>query len=520
MNGKMQQSEGGLSGRPVEKIRQWLRPLWVGGAVVCAALLYSTHLRGDLYGDEWGHTHKVITSADFWKTLADPSMCHPPLYFVLAKLCYSTTGVLWAIRLPSLLSALGAVLLLGKATRELLGREYEILALWLGAFSPFLLEFAAEGRAYAMLMFFSAGTLWTFWRFLEHENRATTAALLAFCIGGAVTHYFFQFQLIALAAYYLLTRRRITRYSASAGLLVGTVTGILFVATFILQSAKFRDSLQVDWVARYFSVPNFLARLPIAVMFGYSTFWLEYLDPARNVPLRLVYHNALLLLPTTLSLLGIVVGWVLLLWRREKWAGLLTMAIAIPVLFGVAASVSGLYLIREKHLAVIWAPSLLLALRAFGLVRAWRVGWAAIGCYVVVCGVSILHFVFQPNEYSRREDWTGLRNELKARTRDGDIVMAYSQWTLRRPEFGWTVVPGLARKIDLRADRPANMSLKDFVHHTIHAAPGQVFFVCYGTDRHGADPEGVALTAMFRERKVMARRFGRGLTLYTAQGGS
>jgi hypothetical protein len=185
-------------------------------------------------------------------------------------------------------------------------------------------------------------------------------------------------------------------------------------------------------------------------MFGFCTFHLEeYLGPASNVPLRAVYDNVLLAVPTTVWLLGLTGGWIWLLRRREKWSGLLTVAIIIPVLVGVALTVSWFPVLREKHLAVIWGPSLLVGLRVLGLLRRSRAGWIVIGCYVAVCGVSIFHFVFQPNEYSRRDDWTGLRRELEARVERGSVVMAYNKWMLRRPESGRTIVPAGVREIDV-----------------------------------------------------------------------
>lgn len=145
----------------VMKHREVRDVLFVAGLLI-ALYLYSFHLSGDLYGDERGHTYTVVATGDFWSNIQDPSMCHPPLYFMLAKLSYNLTGKPWGIRIPSILFALGTVMILSFSAKRILGKRFFLPTLWMAVFSPFILEFAAEGRAYSMLIFFSVGTIWAF----------------------------------------------------------------------------------------------------------------------------------------------------------------------------------------------------------------------------------------------------------------------------------------------------------------------------------------------------------------------
>lgn len=150
--------------------------------IAIGLILYLVHIKTDLYGDE-NSTFLLVSEGHILENLASPALCHPPLYFIVAKMCFTLIGYHWAIRVPSVLAAVGTVLLIGQTARLVYGRRVAHWAVWLAALSPIMIEFAAEGRPYAMLAFFSTALMYTLLRFLESENWKTTILLSASVIG-------------------------------------------------------------------------------------------------------------------------------------------------------------------------------------------------------------------------------------------------------------------------------------------------------------------------------------------------
>jgi uncharacterized membrane protein len=362
-------------------------------ALLTALFLYSFHISSDLYGDERGHTYNVVATGDFWTNIQDPSMCHPPLYFMLAKLSYNLIGKPWGIRIPSILFALGTVIILSFGAKRILGERFFLPAAWMGALSPFLLEFAAEGRAYAMLIFFSVAMTWALFEFLQCENVKNMLILIFIAICGALTHYFFWLQMVFAGAYYLIVRKHISRYALGVLAIVLIVLAPLASTLFVSQEGNFTKYLQVSWSETYLNIPNFISRLPVALTYGYSTFSLPNLDPARNFSLRVLLDNWFLSLLVLISFVGIIYAWVRLALEKTKWFWLLFLGIVIPSLLGLVGGTLGFYLIREKHLAVVWGSYsmlLLLALHYLGRTKAW---FLVIICYTAV--VQIPSFFMQ-----------------------------------------------------------------------------------------------------------------------------
>ena len=483
-------------------------------ALLVALFLYTVHLTSDLYGDEQGHTYKVIAEGDLWSNIRDPGMCHPPLYFMLAKLSYEITGKSWGMRIPSIIFAIGTVILVSFAARKILGERFFLLAAWLAAFSPFLLEFSAEGRAYAMLMFFSVAMVWAFVTFLQTENTRNMLILAGISICGALTHYFFLFQLAFLGIYYLIARRRMSRYAWG---ILGIVASILLPFVYILfleQNAQFTEHLQVSWFKEYFSVFNFVARLAVALTVGYNTFRLQNMDPARNFTFQILRDNWILVLLTLATFGGIVYAWVRLALARKKWFWLLTFGILIPVGLGLLGAASGFYLIREKHLAAVWVCYFLILLLALDYLARTKVGWLVIPCYAVVVFMSIFHYAIYPNEYSRRMDWTGLNRTLEREMSDSDCLLSYID-NLQYLSLGkMKVLDRDVKRISLRTDRPPDMSLSRFADQIDKSVDGTVFIVNNETDRHIVDPSSEVTRTLKTSRRVSEHRFGRNLILH------
>jgi hypothetical protein len=506
-----------------KKMRLWppakMRYLGISNVLFLAALLtalflYSFHLSSDLYGDERGHTYTVVATGDFWANIQDPSMCHPPLYFMLAKLSYNLIGKPWGIRIPSIVFALGTVIILPLVAKRILGEHFFLPTAWMSALSPFLLEFAAEGRAYAMLIFFSVAMTWALFEFLQGENAKNMLTLIVIAICGALTHYFFWLQLIFAASYYLTVRRHVSRYGFGVLAIVLMVLAPLGSSLFGTQEENFTKYLQVSWSETFFSVPNFIARLPVALTYGFSTFDLPNLDPARNFSFQVLFDNWFLSLLVLISFVGIIYACVRLALEKKKWFWLLFLGVVIPSLLGLVGGTLGFYLIREKHLAVVWGSYSMLLLLALHYLSRTKGGFLVMGCYAVVVIVSIVHFIAYPNEYSRRMDWTGLNRALEGKINHSDSILFYASDPQSLSLGKMKVLDDNFRIVNLEVDRPKGISLEEFVEQIDKSTEGKIFLINNETDRHMVDPNSEVIKTFMSTRMVSESRFGRNLILY------
>ena len=480
-------------------------------AVTIAAVAYSWHITSDIYGDE-GHTYQVVATGDFAEQLSNPEMVHPPLFFVCARLGYMIVGHPWGIRLPSVLFALGTIVLVAIAAKRILGLRYVLAAAAVTASSPFLLDFAAEGRPYALLCLLSIAFVIAFFEFLRAESIRTTAAVAAVAVAGLFTHLAFSFTLVFGAAYYLVTKRRVTRHAAAA-------VGVSLIVVAILLSFMMDDmafSMKATSKAResHLNIPNFLSRLPVALTYGFCTFKLPDLGAGRNVTSSMVRDNVLLVSLALLSFAGMVVAVAVAWIKRTAHVGLLACGVIVPILAGIVAGLIGFFYIREKYFAGILGFYLLLIALALVRLAKRRIGWPVVAAYVVVVSVSIGHYILSPNEYSRRVDFSGVNEAIGRRIADGDAVVLFKTLGVRglEPSQMNHIAEGTIHIIRRGSDEavsPADRALE-----IQRQTDGTVFLVSREVGRNFVDPGGDVLRSLQQGRTTEATRFGRNLTLY------
>ena len=163
-----------------------------------------------------------VTRAVF---LSDTS---PPLYYVLLSAWTRLAGTGdAALRLFSTLCALVCLPLFWLVGRELGGRTTALSAAALFAFSPPALYFATEGRMYALTWVFTLGLAWLALRLGRDDDPGwpLLSAWIAVGAAGLLTHYFFAFVWLAVAAWLWLhpgrlRRSRLVAASVLTGLIV------------------------------------------------------------------------------------------------------------------------------------------------------------------------------------------------------------------------------------------------------------------------------------------------------------
>jgi len=474
-----------------------------------AACLYTVHLTSDLYGDE-GSTFGVVSDGSFLANLMSPQLCHPPLYFVAAKVCYVLTGRPWSIRLPSLLCALGTVVLVMRMAFRIYGRGVALLALWLVALSPLLVEFAAEGRPYAMLAFFSTALAYQLWCFLRHEDWKSMLLVSGYVAGGLLTHYIFVVHAAFAACYYLVRRRRFTKYSVGALLIVSPVLVLLTLG--LMHNAAQSAELARHSPKQLSSLLNFLARLPIALSFGFCTFRLPNLDFARNVAAGVFRDNILMMIPMTLALIGLSLTMFRLLLRKREWVGFLLCSIVVPGVLLLLGVLGGCFVAREKYLIGVVGTYMVLVAVAFdGARRSWKLRGIAVA-YLLVVAVSLVHYTVYPNVYSRRMDWTGVRELLHAEMAKGDALVFYRAESDATRQVG-PDTEGI-KIIDIQAEAQKGYDIADIVGELAGVCLGRVFLVNNEIHRVYLDPRQQVVHSLKKERSFERHDFGRNLSVY------
>lgn len=502
----MARSQETIAKLPAEEntILVWL--LWAV-PILIALGLSTVHARGSLYSDEW-HAYESVTRPDFWSHLISPSMSHPPLYFLLAKLSHDVIQQPWAIRIPSIISAMGFVVMFPIALGRIFSLQAQRLAIWTAATAPFLFEFASEGRPYAMVMFLSLAYIYVLWLFVQNESWSRLISLSAITILGLLTHHFFVLLIAGAGLSYLAIRRRITSFSAAyLGLLV--CCGVA-VAPLMISHASHLAGETANWIpaSENFRAINFLARLPMALTFGYSTFYLPALDYGRNVGIDALRNNIPLAVLAVAWMLAALFAAFSAFGRWPTQMKLLVGCTAVPILLSVVAGQLGVFLVREKYLAIIFPATLLLTTISLHRLSTSRAGKLFAVTYSSVVIISLCHFAFWPNIYTRRSNWEGVSRSIKAQLHPGDQVVYYHFREGHDP-------------LKLNAD-PAAVDIGDVVSKNrsisslareMHQTSATIFLIDDEAMRNGIDPKGEFQSELQRFRTGNVTYFGRNLRL-------
>ena len=172
-------------------------------AVVPGAVLRFATMDVQSFGHDEAVTAGRVLMPGLADTLAivDESERAPHLYYLVAWLWSRPFGV-GEVGLRSLSALLGTATIpfAYLAARTLVSRRAAGLTAWLVAVSPFLIFYAQEARAYALVAFFGTVALWFFARALrEPRVRDLAGWALVSCLALS-THYFAVFPFLAEAA--------------------------------------------------------------------------------------------------------------------------------------------------------------------------------------------------------------------------------------------------------------------------------------------------------------------------------
>jgi mannosyltransferase len=190
----------------------------------------------------------------------------PPLYYVLAWVWARIAGTgEVGLRSLSALAGIATVPLLYLAGRRLAGQVAGLIAAGLAAVSPFLIWYAQEARAYALVVLLCAASLLLYLRAREHPTAGRLAACAAVSGAAVATHYFAVFVVVAEMALLLADTRyraRIRAVAAGAGVAV-------VVAALVPLALEQRATGRTNWIA-HLPLGDRLGQLPLHFLAGFG----------------------------------------------------------------------------------------------------------------------------------------------------------------------------------------------------------------------------------------------------------
>ena len=345
--------------------RPWSVPVGVGVLVLAGLLLRLALMDDSFFGDEVS-TYFVVRDHDLGGVLElvrSEQEQTPPLFFVLAWLAGELNTDSSLLRLPSLLAGVAlipVVYLLGARTA---GRAAGLLAAALVTFSPFLIFYATEARAYAVMTLCASLAALGLVAGLQTGGRRWWALYAVASCLAMYTHYTAVFVLAALALWALVACRAQWRWIAGAN----AAAAVAFLPWLGEYRADDADGA-AELIAKLHPLTWDNATTDLAKIFAGVPFQELGITPGR-----------IILLVIGAGVLVAAAGYAMA--RRAgdepprplRWTGLLLVgALAAPVLGGIV-SLLGPSIFSSRNLITAAPMALLLAATlAVGARGLWR----------------------------------------------------------------------------------------------------------------------------------------------------
>lgn len=331
----------------------------------------------------------------------------PPLYYALAWIWTQLVGTgPWGLRSLSALAGVATIPVAYLVGRELRGGRTGLVAAALVAVNPMLIWYSQEARAYALLAFFCAVSLYYCVRALRESERRDFIWWGVFSALAMATHYFAVFP---LAAEVLLLLRRRGRAALSGLWIVALATALLAPLAYHQMSYG-----HAEWIGK-FSLGHRLGETAITFAIGETG---DIIGQAERVG------------PAVVPLLLIGAAFALLLVRGardERRAAFIPFAVGaaglgIPLLLAIGSASKDFVLAR--NLLPTLVPLLVVVAIGLTAARARRLG-GTIAAVLVAYSLAFSVWV-NFDEELQRPDWQAVAEHLGA----PDAPRATVTWVL------------------------------------------------------------------------------------------
>jgi uncharacterized membrane protein len=456
------------------------------------AILRFYHLGyNSLWLDEVSTLNFAIKSIpDIWQATTAGEF-NPPLFYWAehVMLFFGNSEVVLRF-IPALLGVL-TIPLIYLAGKEFMDRNTGIIAAAAFTFSPFLIYYSQEARAYSMMLFFVAFSMVFYFRGLKN-NDFMDWALFGILSALAFWSHFYALVIIGalvLYALYELLPKIKSSLSAARPLACSCVIFVFICFPLILATIQL-------FMKRTASAPTFGIQGPGIII---QTF--VQLSAIIPVP---GYEIALLLL-SLLFIAGIVQAFLL-----DKNKGIFLVTITL-LTFVISNFLSYRIPMQPRYLiflAIVYFIAIALSYRLLcTLTKSRGVVYGFIALLVIINAPMLAAYYSGPI----KEDWRGFSGELKQMTRQGDLVV---------------VVPGyMSQPLDYYYSNTSDQTLEYSAYtaadlQVINAQKSNktVFFVVTD-DISAANPEGDAVTWLDENTQVIGSYQGANTNIYLLRSG-
>ena len=415
----------------------------------------------------------VKTIPDIWQ-FTTAGEFNPPLFYWAehVMLFFGNSEVVLRF-LPALLGVL-TIPLIYLVGKEFMDRNVGIIAAAAFAFSPFLLFYSQEARAYSMMLFFVTFSMFFYFRALKN-NDTRDWALFGILSALAFWSHFYAMVIIGALVLYALyellpkikSSPRVVKPLICAGVIFGLICLPLILVTIQL------------FTKRTASAPTFGIQGPGLIL---ATF--EQISGSE------VAMYLLLLL----FIAGIVQAFLL---DKNKGIFLVTlpvMTFVISNFLSYKIPMQPRYLI---FLAIVYFIAIALSCKLLlTLMNSRGVVYGFIALMVVINAPMLVNY------YSgfTKEDWRGFSGQLQQLTRPGDFVV---------------VVPGdVAQPLDYYYSNKSDQTIEFLAYNASHLKAindqknNNTLFFVVTSDISAANPEGDAVAWLNQNTKSMGQNTG------------
>ncbi|HET7418255.1 MAG TPA: glycosyltransferase family 39 protein [Solirubrobacterales bacterium] len=438
---------GSLGRRLAAVVRARSRVFWVvaGLTALGAALRFAT------LGLQSYHHDEIVTASRVLRVGFGHAMdavgfseSAPPLYYALAWVWTQFAGNgEWGLRSLSAFAGVATIPVAYLIGRELRGSRAGVVSAALVAVNPMLIWYSQEARAYALLAFFCALSLYYCVRALRDAERRSFVGWGIVSALALATHYFAAFPLLAEAV--LLLRRR-GRAALPGFWIVGAA--LLLLAPLAIHQMSYGHA---EWIGK-FSLGHRIGETAITFTLGETG---DIIGRSEQVGPALF----------PLYLVAVAIGLLLLRGTKEERRAALVpfavgaTALGIPLLLAVASVSKDFVLARNLLPALV--PLLVAVAIALTGERTRRLGNAVAGLLVVYSLAFSVWVNF--DEDLQRPDW----HAVAAHLGEPEAPRATVTWVLGEAPLRFYLSTGaiqlkavegydwLVREIDFVSEGPA-----------------------------------------------------------------
>jgi len=429
----------------------------------------------------------IRTLPGIWQAIAGGEY-NPPLFYATEHFMLMLGNSEFILRLvPAIAGALSIPVfyLVGK---EFFDRNAGIIAAACAAYSPFLIYYSQEARAYSLMLFFLALATLFFLRSLRSATLPDWALFGAFSALAFWSHFYAFVMIAALVLFALITEVPRTRTGTARLKMIGAGIGVFLVLCLPLVPVTIR--LAVRRIARPPSWGN------------------QGLDVVTATVHQLLGQSPGFLF---LVLLGLLIAGLVQTWFLDRKKGLFLVFVA-GVTFAVSCILSFLMPMAPHYLiflSIVFFLCIAMSYRA--VIAVWNHRAAV---YLLVIALFFINVPALAGYYSgyAKEDWRGFSADLAGRTNPGDTVVVIPSYISHPLEYYFS--PVRDQTLLLAATTGRDLENR---HLSCRAGNRTVYFVVMDEHLRAANPDGSALAWLRNNANFAGSDTTTKISLYTCR---